>query len=370
MPASKGGRRWGSVLPLTLVLTQLFGHVQAQNSTSNPLEGWQLDDTSRSSWDILWTCLTTISACTWASLHFQLPVFVKGSRRAWLKFRAWCLTLISPELVLIAVAVDFHSARDVAVQVNKAFRATLGETKSQESRSSKERTTACDTASHRQEKYREWTMTHGFCVVMGGFQLRTNDGWLYTISAKNIIPLIEAGIVRPCDLDEEEIRDHAKADVVAKLLAILQSLWVTVNILARSAYDLPISPIEISTVAYVLCAIFMYALWWCKPKDMETPITLHIAHNRDSEEISSWVHNILNSRPYLWRHPTKEIVDEEIKNARDPKTPTFRNPRHKIWTVETSDAMISGKLSPLNEAILTICAAVGVQAVSAIHLAA
>ncbi|KAJ5160146.1 uncharacterized protein N7482_007150 [Penicillium canariense] len=354
-------------VPITLVY--LFGHVQAQNSTSNPLEGWQFDDASRSSWDILWTCLTTIFACTWAALHFQLPVYVKGSARAWGKFTAWIYTLIAPEIMVIYVAVDFHSARDAAAHCNRAFRATMDEAKTQETRSTQGQLLTSGVKADGREDDREWTTTHGFCIRMGGFQLRTKDGWLYTISVENIIPLIEAGVIQPGDLDEEEIKDHSKADAVAKLLAILQSVWVTINILARAALQLPICPLEISTVAYVLCAFFTYALWWCKPKDMKTPITLHIPYNRNSEEISSWVHEILDARSHCWRHPTEQTVDREPKEASDPKESLFRRSRHKLWSDQARDGMI-GRLSPLDEALLTICAAIGLQAFSAIHVAA
>lgn len=44
----------------------------AQTNTT-VLEGWQFDDDSHSSWDILWTCLSTIFACTWTALHLAVP---------------------------------------------------------------------------------------------------------------------------------------------------------------------------------------------------------------------------------------------------------------------------------------------------------
>lgn len=120
---------------------------------------------------------------------------------------------------------------------------------------------------------------------MDGLQLRTRDDWVYTVSSKNVVPLIQAGLIRPCDLEPDEIEDRAKADASAKLFTVLQSSWVVVNILARAAYHLPISPIEITTVAYVVCAALSYGLWWYMPRDIQTRINIHLPYARDGDDM-------------------------------------------------------------------------------------
>jgi hypothetical protein len=49
-------------------------------SNSIGLISWQLEVNGRSTWDILWPCLTTIFACTWTILHFNVWLGNMSSR--------------------------------------------------------------------------------------------------------------------------------------------------------------------------------------------------------------------------------------------------------------------------------------------------
>ncbi|KAJ5082270.1 hypothetical protein N7532_011313 [Penicillium argentinense] len=53
------------------------------------VEGWQLDDNNRSSWDILWACLSTILANR------------DESKGMWLfyKLLGWILAILAPEIM-------------------------------------------------------------------------------------------------------------------------------------------------------------------------------------------------------------------------------------------------------------------------------
>jgi hypothetical protein len=66
------------------------------NSTA--LQGWQFNDNSRSSWDIVWTCLTTIFACTWTVLRQGVPARNK-SQALITASKLWVFTLnfLAPE---------------------------------------------------------------------------------------------------------------------------------------------------------------------------------------------------------------------------------------------------------------------------------
>jgi hypothetical protein len=110
-------------------------------------------------------------------------------------------------------------------------------------------------------------------------------------------PLIQAGIVHCSDFRDQDIEDRTKADSFAKFFTVLQSTWFLCNIITRWACDLPVSPIELSTVAYVACGILIYGVWWYKPKDMGTSIAIHVRCNRDDLPIevrnmigNGWVH--------------------------------------------------------------------------------
>ena len=137
---------------------------------------------------------------------------------------------------------------------------------------------------------------------MHGLVLRTKDDWVYAVRPANFVALIQAGGIKQSNLRNSEIKDRAKADSFAKAITLLQSTWVICNIIARAAYALPISAIEISTVAYVVCAAAAYAAWWHKPKDMNTPITIYLPYDRESNEMPSPVRRFLDAKKSLWMH--------------------------------------------------------------------
>lgn len=71
----------------------------------------------------------------------------------------------------------------------------------------------------------------------------------FTISRKNIRAFIRADLVKRSDFVDEDIKDQAKVDTLGKLFTVVQSAWTTCNTITRAAYSLPISPLELVTVA-------------------------------------------------------------------------------------------------------------------------
>jgi len=59
---------------------------------------------------------------------------------------------------------------------------------------------------------------------------------------------------------EESIEDRSKSDVFTKAFAIIQSTWLIVQSLSRLTAGLPITELELATMAYVLCAVIMYGM--------------------------------------------------------------------------------------------------------------
>jgi hypothetical protein len=73
---------------------------------------------------------------------------------------------------------------------------------------------------------------------------------------------------------EENIQDFSKADAFTKAFACVQSIWLIVQSIARASQGLPITQLELSTMAFVMCALIMYLLWWDKPFGVEQRIVL------------------------------------------------------------------------------------------------
>ncbi|PSS08908.1 hypothetical protein PHLCEN_2v3398 [Hermanssonia centrifuga] len=73
------------------------------------------------------------------------------------------------------------------------------------------------------------------------------------------------------DLSDEVIMDKSKADGLAKGLLLLQAFWFCINCLSRLAQSLPLSLLEVTTLAHALCTLFTYILWWHKPLSIREP---------------------------------------------------------------------------------------------------
>ncbi len=165
--------------------------------------------------------------------------------------------------------------------------------KMQEEAESKEQTRIDEERAHaearekaqgrRTHELRVWTLTHTLYANMGGlfqpyyFENSTNHK-PYPLTAASIAwgnwegPHPLKGLV----LSEEDIKDKSKADSLVKLIAVGQSLLVVANVAARRALDMPVTQLEIGTVAFCVVSVFTYLANWWKPKEVEVPTYLRV----------------------------------------------------------------------------------------------
>ena len=138
-----------------------------------------------------------------------------------------------------------------------------------------------------------WKPLHGFYADMGGINVKLDfdprfrasktgtivelkDGTHYVIRSHNLLKLLQEKVLELREITEESIHDRSKTDVFAKIITALQALWFTVEKIARLVKHLPISLLEVTTLAFVACSAMITFFWWSKPLDIHTPITLNI----------------------------------------------------------------------------------------------
>ena len=96
---------------------------------------------------------------------------------------------------------------------------------------------------------RQWSMTHGFFIIMGGFHLfehgSKDDRGKSPENDKPLHPL-KASDLQECDSyessiipTEAEIQDRGKSDWLAKSLVLLQTSWFVMQCIARAVERLP-----------------------------------------------------------------------------------------------------------------------------------
>ncbi|KAG2054367.1 hypothetical protein BDR06DRAFT_414620 [Suillus hirtellus] len=319
---------------------------------------------TRSLWDIILSCGLTLFACTWTAVHPNIPGMDEGkiaitSRRLFIMV----IALIAPELMITWATRQFLSARDAAkdfrdngliiiVQrdathgadrvipgststvflnghvtlreaaedINEAFSAQGAATHSNDQDISESPAMlASDVseagrssgASGRYVELKQWTITHGFFAWMGGFMLYVDGMPRATLTPDELLEFVCRGSVDMPVITEAEIEDRSKGDGLSKCIAILQLVWFVTQLVARYMQNLPITLLEIDTLAVAALTCISYALWWKKPKDVRYPYIVHLkatATPLDLLNYESFIHISGSYYTRIMRHIFHPII--------------------------------------------------------------
>lgn len=126
------------------------------------------------------------------------------------------------------------------------------------------------------------------------FDLRTYlsmsnlQGNVWHLNADQLSYARKAGIInRLPDVSTSALRDKDKGDSLVVILALLQILWLALQLLFRELNGLTSTQLELVTLSYAACGIVTYALNFKMPRDINVPIYLRAARYGTSEEISA-----------------------------------------------------------------------------------
>jgi hypothetical protein len=107
---------------------------------------------------------------------------------------------------------------------------------------------------------------------MGGFQLYVSDDRKrVTLRPDELQGFVRRELVDVPDVVEADIGDRSKGDILSKGIAILQLAWFVLHLIARAVQNLPVTLLEIDTLAVAALTCIAYSLWWKKPKDVGRP---------------------------------------------------------------------------------------------------
>ncbi|KAL2672785.1 hypothetical protein Neosp_013501 [[Neocosmospora] mangrovei] len=79
------------------------------------------------------------------------------------------------------------------------------------------------------------------------------------------------------DISEAFILDKAKTTWITKSFVLGQALWFCCQCISRLVQGLPVTLLELNTIAHVLYAFFIYVIWWDKPLDISEPIEIRVS---------------------------------------------------------------------------------------------
>ncbi|KAJ7366318.1 hypothetical protein DFH08DRAFT_1003089 [Mycena albidolilacea] len=225
-------------MPSLLILSLLHLVALSRPVSGDPLRSREEpfpsdpDIDTRTFFSIVSGCLATVFACTWVSVHPNVPGPNEGKLAlAGRRLGLMLVGIIAPELMAGFAARQFLDARWFS------------------------------------KKY-DMSITHGFFFAMGGFVSADDHPIVYE---EQLGPEYLAAIR---SIRVKDIEDKSKGDSLSKGVVVLQGLWFTAQCLARVQQHLPLTALEVATLAFQSVNIFIWLLWWHKPLDVQQPILL------------------------------------------------------------------------------------------------
>ena len=129
------------------------------------------------------------------------------------------------------------------------------------------------------------------------------------------------------ELIDADIEDKSKASFLSKEFAIVQTGWFILRCIACRVEHLPITELEITTLAFAALNFTIYTLWWSKPLAVERPI--HVHKRRECSQVTLqptaplWARIVDQVRRFLDRHGVLRIVSRVGKEGQKLDTDTI-----------------------------------------------
>jgi hypothetical protein len=90
---------------------------------SNSTVVWQSEPATRGTFDILSTCLITLTLCVWSSIHLNLPRNERGRQQTfWHRFRWLIYGLLAPEFLVLMAWTQRQAARAIHEEVPATYK--------------------------------------------------------------------------------------------------------------------------------------------------------------------------------------------------------------------------------------------------------
>ena len=244
-----------------LPVANLLEESSISNATSTVLS---TPADQRSLWDILWSCLATLFACSWVSVHPNIPGPDESSWRIHLRrleLMSWAI--FAPEMIISWALRQWAGA----LHLKKLYKG------------SQMYPIYPEILNHKILMLdKRWTKTHGHFIQMGGFMLFDSEGNIAkgVLTPKIFSELLTKEKIEFPKVTVKEIEDRSKSDGFSKMIALGQTLWFVAQCIARRAQHLDLTPVELLTLSLAVLNGGMYFLWWNKPMDVRCQIRVYL----------------------------------------------------------------------------------------------
>ncbi|KAF2724005.1 hypothetical protein K431DRAFT_344149 [Polychaeton citri CBS 116435] len=220
--------------------------------------------------DTAWACFATLVACTYTILHLNIPKHSSFWADVVRDLKWSCMTVLSPEVVLVTAALDLWQARRQLQRFRK------------------------------EGLHESWTLSHILYANMGGFERmlqpseQTSKGCSSMLGHGCILDAESISLAIQCDLLEKlppitakAIQDLSKSSALGKLLIAGQITYFAIDIVVRICESLPVSQMELAICGFVACSVTTYLLNLSKPRAVTTRTAIGRGETTEFECICS-----------------------------------------------------------------------------------
>lgn len=119
-----------------------------------------------------------------------------------------------------------------------------------------------------------------------GPNLRALCGNRWSLDAGQLLVARELGIIDKLPaLSKDEIEDRNKGDLIVKILAVINILWLFIQVGIRRYHGQSITQLETMTAAFAVSSTLTYCLLYAKPQGVETPCKVNACRYPSPNEI-------------------------------------------------------------------------------------
>jgi hypothetical protein len=143
-------------------------------------------------------------------------------------------------------------------------------------------------------------------------------GDIWPLSAEQLLRARQSGLIKELPaISAAEVGDKSKGDILLKLLATVQVVWLIVQLITRQARGLPCAQLELMTAAFAVCAAVVFSVSLDRPQGPTTPIYIQAdrpANEQDLETLLRVSTNILFFDPLRF---SSTVVSTTRDSSRD-----------------------------------------------------
>ncbi|KAF9543987.1 hypothetical protein CPC08DRAFT_700419 [Agrocybe pediades] len=224
--------------------------------------------------DIIWSCVATMVACSWVSVHPNMPGAEERPVSRHLRHLAYVFwAIVAPEALIFWAMRQWHGARTIEKEFKKE----------------------------------KWTTTHGHFLQMGGFVFEyeeEKDGTKLkkktVVNPQKLRQWVNEGRVELPNVRKRDIDDLSKTSVLARAIVTVQVLWFALQCIARHIENLPITKLELTTAALAAVNGALYLCWADKPFEPTSTISIPIPAGENPHRHYKFCWSILHTLFIEW----------------------------------------------------------------------